>query len=113
MSTHEHHDPFAPIDSADLPGSSDAAGAMPTAPHVPHHLLGALAPIDESNPFADGSAVSGANVFGVQAFDHANGLNDNPFTAAAAGDDLPATPANPSGNPLATLASPADDAFGE
>lgn len=111
MSTHEHHDPFAPIDSADLPGSSDAAGAMPTAPHVPHHLLGALAPIDENNPFADGSAVVGANVFGVQAFDHASALNDNPFSDAAAVDDR--IPANPSGNPLATLASPADDAFGE
>jgi hypothetical protein len=113
MSTHEDHDPFA-IDAADLPASSDAPGHMPIAPSVPHHLMGAIAPIDPSDPFAGGTVV-GENAFGVPAFDHASALNDNPFTATGAGDDFSATPASPSGNPLATLAgpSPSGDPFGE
>jgi hypothetical protein len=105
MATHEHYDPFAPIQSADLPALSGASGDLPAGPNLPHHLMGALAPIDPSDPFAGVNAVVGRNAFGVQAFDHASALNDNPFTATGTGDDRPATPANRSGNPLATIVS--------
>jgi hypothetical protein len=116
MSTPEDHDPFAPIEPLDLPASFDASGNVPTAAsHVPHHLLGAVAPIDPRDPFAGGEAVAGANAFGVQAFDHASALNDNPFTATAAVDDQSAEEGTPLGNPLATLtsASPSGDPFGD
>jgi hypothetical protein len=115
MSTHEHDDPFAPADPAAFAPAADAPAHMPFDPTVPHFLMGAVPPLDPADPFGDVSADPTMYLFGVQTFDHASALNDNPFTATDAGDDGLATPtpANPSGNPLASVVSSTSSGTGD